>query len=138
MALETIRTSNAPAAIGPYSQAIRAGGFLFVSGQVPLDPATGELAGGGFAGQARQSLENVKQILFAAGCGLEKVVAVDVFVVDISNFAEFNKIYEDFFAGHKPARAVVEVKALPKGAMIEVKCIATVEEIGRASCRERV
>ncbi len=126
MALETIQTAKAPAAIGPYSQAIRAGGFLFVSGQIPLSPETGEMAGD-FAGQARQSLENVKQILLAAGCGLGKVVAADVFLMDMSNFAAFNKIYEDFFGGHKPARAVIEVKALPKGAMIEIKCIAVAE-----------
>ncbi len=124
MGVEVIRTGNAPAAIGPYSQAIRANGFIFVSGQIPMDPKTGEIADGGFPGQARQSLENVKQILIASGSGLEKVVAVDVFITDISQFAAFNQVYESFFAAHKPARAVVEVKGLPKGVMVEVKCVA--------------
>ncbi len=122
--LEAIHTEKAPAAIGPYSQAIRAKGFLFVSGQRPLDPKTGEMVGGDFAAQAARSLENMKQILAAAGCGLEKVVAVDVFITDISRFSSFNEVYASFFAGHKPARAVVEVKALPRGAMVEVKCVA--------------
>ncbi len=124
MAVEVIQTGKAPAAIGPYSQAIRANGFIFVSGQIPIVPATGEIAGGGFTGQARQSLENVKQILIAAGSGVEKVVAVDVFMTDISQFAAFNQVYEEFFSTHKPARAVVEVKGLPKGVMVEVKCVA--------------
>lgn len=122
--MEAIHTPKAPAAIGPYSQAIRANGFLFVSGQIPLDPTRGELVEGDFSRQARQSLENVKQILDAAGCGLENVVAVDVFITDISRFAEFNQVYGTFFSNHKPARAVVEVKALPKGATVEVKCMA--------------
>ena len=125
--LEAIHTEKAPAAIGPYSQAIRAKGFLFVSGQIPLDPNTGEMVGGDFAAQAARSLDNMKQILTAAGCGLEKVVAVDVFMTDISRFSAFNEVYETFFAGHKPARAVVEVKALPRGAMIEVKCVAAAD-----------
>jgi 2-iminobutanoate/2-iminopropanoate deaminase len=125
--LEAIHTEKAPAAIGPYSQAIRAKGFLFVSGQIPLDPKTGEMVGGDFAAQAARSLDNMKQILTAAGYGLEKVVAVDVFMTDISRFSAFNEVYETFFAGHKPARAVVEVKALPRGAMIEVKCVAAAD-----------
>ena len=124
MSVEPIRTDKAPAAIGPYSQAIRANGFVFVSGQIPLDPRSGEIVGGGFVEQARQSLENLKQILIASGAGLEKVVAVDVFVTDINEFAAFNKVYEEFFSAHKPARAVVEVKGLPRGVMVEVKCMA--------------
>ena len=124
MKIEAIQTDRAPAAIGPYSQAIRANGFLFVSGQIPLDPKTGEIVTGNFSDQARRSLENVKQILLAAGSGLEKVVAVDVFITDISQFAAFNQVYESYFSTHKPARAVVEVKALPKGVMVEVKCVA--------------
>ncbi|MGC8494134.1 MAG: RidA family protein [Syntrophobacteraceae bacterium] len=124
MSVETIRTEKAPAAIGPYSQAIRANGFVFVSGQIPIDPLNGEIVSGGFAAQARQSLENVKQVLIASGAGLEKVVAVDVFVTDINEFATFNKVYEEFFSAHKPARAVVEVKGLPRGVLVEVKCVA--------------
>jgi 2-iminobutanoate/2-iminopropanoate deaminase len=126
MSVESIRTDKAPAAIGPYSQAIRASGFLFVSGQIPLDPRSGEIVGGGFVEQARQSLENLKQIVLASGARLEKVVAVDVFVTDINEFGAFNKVYEEFFSAHKPARAVVEVKGLPRGAMVEVKCVAAV------------
>src|SRR5208283_5735292 len=122
--VEAIQTVKAPAAIGPYSQAIRANGFIFVSGQIPIDPETGEIVSGGFSEQARQSLENLLQILIASGAGLEKVVAVDVFITDISQFAAFNKIYEGYFSGHKPARAVVEVKGLPRGVMVEVKCVA--------------
>lgn len=125
--LETVHTENAPAAIGPYSQAIRANGFVFVSGQIPLDPQTGQLVGGDFVAQATRSLENMKQILAAADCVLEKVVAVDVFMTDISLFSAFNEVYGSFFPAHKPARAVVEVKALPRGAMVEVKCIAAAD-----------
>lgn len=124
MSVEPVQTDKAPAAIGPYSQAIRANGFVFVSGQIPIDPRGGEIVSGNFVDQARQSLENLKQILIASGTGLEKVVAVDVFVTDINEFAAFNKVYEEFFTAHKPARAVVEVKGLPKGVMVEVKCVA--------------
>ncbi len=129
MRVETVQTSKAPAAIGPYSQAARANGFIFVSGQIPIDPETGEIVSGGFSEQARQSLENLLQILIASGAGLEKVVAVDVFITDISQFAAFNKIYEGYFSGHKPARAVIEVKGLPRGAMVEVKCVAVVPSV---------
>jgi len=122
--MEAIHTDKAPAAIGPYSQAIRANGFVFVSGQIPIDPKTGDLVPGGFPEQARQSMENLRQILLAAGSGLEKVVAVDVFITDMSQFTVFNGIYAGYFPDHKPARAVVEVKGLPKGVMVEVKCTA--------------
>jgi 2-iminobutanoate/2-iminopropanoate deaminase len=124
MSVEVIQTANAPAAIGPYSQAIRANGFIFVSGQIPIVPESGEIAGAGFPDQARQSLENLNQILIASGSGLDKVVAVDVFITDISQFAAFNEIYEKYFSVHKPARAVIEVKGLPKGVKVEVKCVA--------------
>lgn len=124
MSVKTVKTAKAPAAIGPYSQAVCANGFVFVSGQVPLVPETGEIVSGDFSDQARQSLENLKQILIASGTGLDKVVAVDVFITDITQFAAFNKVYEEFFSVHKPARAVVEVKGLPKGVMVEVKCVA--------------
>jgi len=124
MRMETIHTDKAPAAIGPYSQAIRSSGFVFVSGQIPIDPQTGEVVSGGFADQARQSLENLKQILIASGTGIVKVVAVDVFMTDIAQFAAFNEVYGTYFSDNKPARVVVEVKGLPKGVMVEVKCIA--------------
>jgi 2-iminobutanoate/2-iminopropanoate deaminase len=124
VSIETIQTAKAPAAIGPYSQAIRANGFVFVSGQIPIDPASGEIVSGGFAEQARQSLQNLEQILIASGTGLDKVVAVDVFITDLSQFTAFNKVYEEYFSAHKPARAVVEVKGLPRSALVEVKCVA--------------
>ncbi len=125
--LEVIQTDKAPAAIGPYSQAIRANGLVFVSGQIPLDPQTGEIVAGDLTRQATRALENMKQVLASAGCGIEKVVAVDVFLTDISHFSVFNEIYGSFFSGHKPARAVVEVSALPRGAMVEVKCVAALD-----------
>ena len=119
-----IQTNQAPAAIGPYSQGIAAGGLVFVSGQLGLDPQSGEFAGPDLAAQARQALANVKVILEAAGCRLTQVAAVDVFLIDMADFAEFNGIYEAFFGSHKPARAVVAVKTLPKNARVEIKCLA--------------
>ncbi len=127
MELEAVQTKDAPAAIGPYSQAIRANGFLFVSGQIPLDPASGEIVSNDFVEQARQCLENMKQIVLAAGCRLEHVAAVDVFITDMGRFGAFNGIYETYFPVHKPARAVVEVKGLPKGVLVEIKCVAALD-----------
>lgn len=124
MSLRVIRTEHAPAAIGPYSQAIMAGGWLYVSGQLGLDPATGQLAAGGFAAQARQAIENLRHIIEAAGYRLADVVAVDAYLTDIAEFAAFNALYEGVFTAHKPARAVVEVKGLPRGALVEIKCTA--------------
>ena len=124
MALKNIHTDRAPAAIGPYVQAIAAGPLRFVSGQLGLNPQSGELIAPDLASQARQALDNIKQIVIAAGCGLEQVAAVDVFLTDMGKFVEFNRIYEEFFGDHRPARAVVEVSALPKGALVEVKCVA--------------
>lgn len=122
--MEPIQTQKAPSAIGPYSQAVRANGFVFVSGQIPLDPQRGEVVSEDFMDQARQSLENLKQILIASGSGIEKVVAVDVFLTDMSKFSVFNEVYATYFSDNKPARVVVEVKGLPRGVMVEVKCIA--------------
>jgi len=124
MALTFVRTDKAPAAIGPYSQAVQAGPWVYVSGQIPLVPETGEMAGADFETQARQVLANVQAVLEAAGCGLSDVVAVDVFLTDLKNFQAFNQLYADFFGDHKPARAVVEVSALPRGALLEMKCTA--------------
>ncbi|MFZ0613169.1 MAG: Rid family detoxifying hydrolase [Desulfobacterales bacterium] len=124
MALKSVQTDQAPAAIGPYVQAIAAGPLRFVSGQLGLNPKTGEMAGPDLASQARQALQNLKEIVVAAGCGLDQVAAVDVFLTDMGGFAEFNRIYEEFFTHHRPARAVVEVSALPKGGLVEVKCVA--------------
>ena len=124
MKCKMVQTDRAPAAIGPYSQAVEAGPWLFVSGQLGLNPATGGFAGEGFREQAKQSLDNVSSILKAAGYALTDVVSVDVFVTDIALFGDFNEIYAGYFSEHKPARAVVEVKGLPKGGLVEVKCIA--------------
>ncbi len=124
MNLECLRTQRAPAAVGPYSQAVKAGPWLFVSGQIPFSPGANELVSDDFKDQARQVLNNVKAILEDAGYGLTDVVAVDAFLTDLSQFGVFNKIYADFFDAHKPARAAIQVSALPKGAQIELKCIA--------------
>ena len=124
MKCNVIQTDQAPSAIGPYSQGIAVGSWLFVSGQLGMRPQTGELVSSDFAPQARQALENLRQILLAAGCDLNCVTAVDVFVTDMGDFAEFNGIYAEYFSEHRPARAVVEVSALPKGAKVEIKCVA--------------
>lgn len=123
MECEIVQTDQAPAAIGPYSQAVGAGPFLFVSGQLGMDPETGELVSPDFELQARQALENIRQVILAAGCRLNNVTNVDVFLSNMSNFSKLNTIYGEFFGGHRPARAVVEVSGLPKGATLEIKCI---------------
>jgi len=121
---KVIQTDQAPAAIGPYSQGITAAPFLFVSGQLGIQPKTGELVSSDFKVQAKQALENLLQIVLAAGYNLNQIVAVDVFVTDLTNFANFNDIYAEYFSEYRPARAVVEVSRLPKDACIEIKCIA--------------
>lgn len=122
--LQYIETKEAPAAVGPYSQAVRGEGMIYVSGQLGLMPDTGRFAGTDFASQARQTLANMGAILAAAGCGIKDVVSVDVFMTDMENFKEFNAIYAEFMDGYKPARAVVQVSGLPLGGVVEVKCTA--------------
>ena len=117
-------TNNAPAAIGPYSQAIEANGTIYVSGQLPINPATGEFAQGGIKAEARQSLTNIKNILAAEGLDMSNVVKVTVLLADISYFAEVNEVYAEFFAQPYPARSAFAVAALPKGANIEIEAIA--------------
>ena len=124
MQITPVQTSQAPAAIGPYSQAIISEPFVFVSGQLGLVPASGDLAGPDITAQATQALENLRQILLASGASLGHVVSVDVFLTDMGNFSTFNGIYQQFFSDHRPARAVVEVSALPKGGCVEIKCMA--------------
>ncbi|MEJ2657679.1 MAG: Rid family detoxifying hydrolase [Desulfobacterales bacterium] len=124
MTCKVIQTDLAPQAIGPYSQGIAAAPWLFVSGQLGIQPGTGELVGSDFEPQARQALENLVQIVKAGGYELKHVVAVDVFVTDLNHFAAFNDIYTEYFSAHRPARAVVEVRRLPKDACIEIKCVA--------------
>lgn len=122
--MKAISTNNAPAAIGPYSQAIEANGTIYVSGQLPINPATGEFAQGGIKAEARQSLTNIKNILAAEGLDMSNVVKVTVLLVDISYFAEVNEVYAEFFAQPYPARSAFAVAALPKGANIEIEAIA--------------
>ena len=118
-----LNTEKAPGAIGPYSQGISTGSLIFVSGQLPLDPATGTFPED-IAGQTRQSLTNVKNILESAGSGMDKVVKTTVFLSDMDNFAAMNEVYAQFFEQPYPARSAVAVKTLPKGALVEVECIA--------------
>ena len=123
--MKAIKTDKAPAAIGPYSQAIDSGcGLLFVSGQLPIDPATGAFPEGGVREQTRQSLLNASAILQAAGLGLSDVVKTTVFLADMGDFAAMNEVYASFFTEPFPARSAVAVKTLPKGALVEVECIA--------------
>ena len=121
---KVISTSKAPAAIGPYSQAIQVGNLVFASGQIPIDPATGNFVAGGVKEQARQSLTNVKAILKEAGLSLDNVVKTTVFLVDMNDFADVNAVYAEFFAEPYPARSAVAVKTLPKGALVEIEVIA--------------
>ena len=121
---KVISTSKAPAAIGPYSQAIQVGNLVFASGQIPIDPATGSFVAGGVKEQARQSLTNVKAILDEAGLTLDNVVKTTVFLADMNDFADVNTVYAEFFAEPYPARSAVAVKTLPKGALLEIEVIA--------------
>lgn len=122
--MKLIVTSAAPAAIGPYSQAIEVNGFVYASGQLPIDPATGAFPEGGVQEQTRQSLLNVKAILEEAGLTLANVVKTTVYLADMGDFAAMNEIYSQFFSRPFPARSAVAVKALPKGALVEVEVIA--------------
>ena len=124
MPREIVSTDAAPRAIGPYSQAIRAGGFLFLSGQVALDPRTGQLVGSDIKQQTRQVLENVRAILEAAGSSLRQVVKCTVFLVDMNDFGPMNEEYGSFFQDQPPARTTVQVARLPRGALVEIDVIA--------------
>ena len=121
---KAIATAAAPGAVGPYSQGIEANGLVFVSGQLPVDPATGAFASGGVAEQTAQSLKNVFAVLAAAGCTMEDVVKTTVFLTDMGRFAEMNEVYATFFKGDCPARSAFQVGALPKGALVEIEAIA--------------
>lgn len=124
-ARSAIATEAAPAAIGPYSQAIRAGELVFCSGQIALDPASGELVGGGdVAAETRQVLANLVAVLKAAGAGPERVVKTTIFLVDLGDFAVVNRIYAETFGGEPPARSTVEVRRLPRDARVEIEAIA--------------
>lgn len=121
---EIIKTENAPVAIGPYSQGIKAGGFLFISGQLPLDPATGALAGPDIETQTRMSLQNISAIAEKAGMGIQDIVKVTVYLDNMADFAAVNRVYATFFHENCPARVAVEVSCLPKGALVEMDAIA--------------
>ena len=123
-AMKAIQTDKAPAAIGPYSQAIEVNGFVFASGQIPIDPATGQFAEGGIQAQTRQSLLNAQAILQAAGTDLSHVVKTTVFLSDMANFAAMNEVYAQFFQPPFPARSAVAVRDLPKGALVEIEVVA--------------
>ncbi|NLV89814.1 MAG: RidA family protein [Tissierellia bacterium] len=124
MALKFISTDKAPAAVGPYSQGVRAGNIIFTSGQLPVDPETGVMSKGDIQKETKLCLENVKAVLEAEGASIENIAKVTVFVTDMNNFETINKIYDEFFNGHKPARSLVQVSQLPKGADIEIEAIA--------------
>lgn len=122
--MKAIHTLKAPAAIGPYSQAIEVNGFVFASGQIPIDPATGSFVEGGVKGQTRQALTNAGQILQEAGTDLSHVVKTTVYLADMADFAAMNEVYAQFFSEPYPARSAVAVKDLPKGALVEVEVLA--------------
>jgi 2-iminobutanoate/2-iminopropanoate deaminase len=124
--METVSTDKAPGAIGPYSQAIRANGMVFCSGQIPIDPATGDFVSDIVAEQTEQVLKNLSEVLRAAGTGLDKVVKTTVFLADMNDFGEMNEVYSRYFSGNKPARATVQAARLPRDAKVEIDCIAVV------------
>ncbi len=124
MSTRTISTDKAPKAIGPYSQGISAAGFLFLSGQVPLDPKTGELVRGSVQEEVTRVLDNLKAVLEAAGSGLDRVVRTTVYLTDLQDFPAMNEVYARCFGSHRPARSTVQVAALPKGARVEIDAIA--------------
>lgn len=126
MPRKAVSTPNAPAAIGPYSQAIRSENLLFVSGQIPLDPATGQLVGGGIAEQTERVLKNLAAILEAAGTGLDRALKTTVYLRDLADFARMNEVYARFFGDSPPARATVQVSRLPRDAAVEIDLVAEV------------
>ena len=123
---EIISTSHAPAAVGPYSQAVRIGDFIFSAGQIPLVPETGQLIEGGIEAQTRQVMENLAKVLEAAGTGLENVVKTTIFVTNLGDFGAINEVYGSFFGSNPPARSTVQVAALPLGANIEIEVVAII------------
>jgi 2-iminobutanoate/2-iminopropanoate deaminase len=125
MKLGVLSTDKAPAAIGPYSQAVTCGNMLFCSGQIPLDPATGDLVTGNITLQAGRVMNNIAAVLFAAGAGFDDVIKTTIYLVDMADFAAVNEVYGNCFPNHKPARSTVAVKSLPRGALLEIEVIAT-------------
>jgi len=126
MILKAITTDGAPAAIGPYSQAIQVGNLLYCSGQIPLDPASGEIVAGGVREQAEQVMKNIAAVLAAAGAGFDDVVKATIYLVDMNDFAVVNEVYGSCFSRHKPARSTVAVQGLPRGVLVEIEIIVSV------------
>ena len=124
--MKQVSTKSAPAAIGPYSQAVKTDGLVFVSGQLPIDPQTGAFPEGGIAAQTAQSLKNLGSILAEAGSDYSKVIKTTVFLADMADFAAMNEVYSSFFNAPFPARSAIAIKELPKGALVEVECIAEI------------
>lgn len=126
MNFETISTDKAPAAIGPYSQAVKVGNIIYTSGAIPVDPANGEVVNGGAAEQAEQALKNLKEVLIGAGASLDSVVKTTVFIKNMNDFATINEVYKKYFTKNYPARSCVEVARLPKDVLIEIECVAVI------------
>ncbi len=124
MSFEIISTDKAPAAIGPYSQAVKIGNFVYTSGAIPVDPTSGEVVAGGVAEQAEQAIKNLAAVLAGAGTGLDKVIKTTVFIKNMNDFAVINEVYKKFFTSAFPARSCVEVARLPKDVLIEIECVA--------------
>jgi 2-iminobutanoate/2-iminopropanoate deaminase len=124
MKLEIVTTDTAPAAIGPYSQAVKCGNMLYCSGQIPLDPATGEMVDGDITVQAERVMNNIAAMLSAVGIGFDNIVKTTIYLVDMADFAAVNSVYGTRFPGHKPARSTVAVKSLPRGALLEIEVLA--------------
>lgn len=124
--MQTHHTDHAPAAIGPYAQAVSQDEWLFTSGQIALDPATGKIVEGGFEAQAKQVLSNLTQVLASAGCGFSDVVKATIYIVDMTDFPTLNELYGEVLGGHRPARSTVQVAALPMGALVEIDLVARI------------
>jgi 2-iminobutanoate/2-iminopropanoate deaminase len=125
--MKPIATADAPAAIGPYSQAVRAGSTIYLSGQIPLDPKTGDMVAGDVSAQAERVMKNLGAVLAAAGCDFAHVVKTTIYLTDMKSFADVNAVYAKYFSGTFPARATVQVAALPRGAQVEIDAVAVVE-----------
>ncbi|CAO3636801.1 unnamed protein product [Cunninghamella blakesleeana] len=124
MSLARVQTDSAPAALGPYSQAIKVNGFVYTSGQIPLDPTTGQIVEGGIAAQTRQTLKNLEAVLKASGSDINKVIKTTVFIKNMDDFVNINEVYAQTFSNHQPARSCVEVARLPKDVLIEIEAVA--------------
>jgi 2-iminobutanoate/2-iminopropanoate deaminase len=124
--LDIIHTDSAPQAIGPYSQAIRVGDFVYTTGQIALDPVSGQIVEGGIEAHTRQVLNNLKNVLEAAGSGLHRVVKTTVYMQDLAEFAAMNVVYIEFFGDHRPARTTIQIAAVPRGSRVEIECVAVV------------